>query len=77
MISYFKLWRLLEKRGYQRKDIVRLAGISESTYRKLLASEAVRMDVLQRICIAHRVAIQAELGNRAHQHAAGFVVGLR
>ena len=47
MISYFKLWRLLEKRGYQRKDIVRLAGISESTYRKLLASEAVRMDVLQ------------------------------
>ena len=49
MISYFKLWRLLEKRGYQRKDIIRLAGISESTYRKLLASEAVRMDVLQRM----------------------------
>ena len=52
MISYFKLWRLLEKRSYKRKDIVRLAGISESTYRKLLAGEAVRMDVLQRICIA-------------------------
>ena len=52
MISYFKLWRLLDKRGYQRKDIVRLVGISESTYRKLLASEAVRMDVLQRICVA-------------------------
>jgi len=55
MISCFKLWRLLEKRGYQRKDIVRLAGISESTYRKLLAIEAVRMDVLQRICIALNV----------------------
>ena len=55
MISYFKLWRLLEKRGYQRKDIVRLAGISESTYRKLLSSEAVRMDVLQRICVALNV----------------------
>ncbi len=55
MISYFKLWRLLEKRGYQRKDIVRLAGISESTYRKLLTSEAVRMDVLQRICVALNV----------------------
>ena len=40
---------------YQRKDIVRLAGISESTYRKLLASEAVRMDVLQRICVALNV----------------------
>ena len=55
MISYFKLWRLLKKRGYQRKDIVRLAGISESTYWKLLASEAVRMDVLQRICVALNV----------------------
>ena len=52
VISYFKLWRLLEKRGSHRKDIVRLAGISESTYRKLLANEAVRMDVLQRICVA-------------------------
>ena len=57
MISYFKLWRLLEQRGYKRKDIVRLAGISESTYRKLLAGEAVRMDVLQRICIALSVDI--------------------
>ena len=55
MISYFKLWRLLERRGYQRKDIIRLAEISESTYRKLLANEAVRMDVLQRICAALKV----------------------
>lgn len=52
MISYFRLWRLLEKRRYQKKDIIRLAGISESTYRKLLAGEAVRMDVLERICLA-------------------------
>ena len=55
MISYFKLWRLLEKLDYQRKDVVRLAGISESSYRKLLASEAVRMDVLQRVFIALNV----------------------
>lgn len=55
MISYFKLWGLLEKRSYQRKDIVCLAGISESTYRKLLASETVRMDALQRICVALNV----------------------
>ena len=54
-VGNFKLWRLLEKRSYQRKDIVRLAGISDSTYRKLLASEAVRMDVLQRICITLNV----------------------
>ena len=52
MICYFPLWRLLEKRRYQKKNIIRLAGISESTYRKLLAGEAVRMDVLERICLA-------------------------
>ena len=27
MISYFRLWRLLERRGYSRKDITWLAGI--------------------------------------------------
>lgn len=59
MISYNKLWRLLEKRGCQRKDIIRLAGISESTYRKLLSSEAVRMDVPQRICVA----LNADVGD--------------
>ena len=55
MISYFRLWRLLERRGYTRLDIIRLAGISESTYRKLLKNEAVRMDVLVRICMALNV----------------------
>ena len=57
MISYFRLWRLLEKRRYQKKDIMRLAGISESTYRKLLAGEAVHIDVLERICLALNVDI--------------------
>ena len=52
MIYYSRLWRLLERRGYTRLDIIRLAGISESTYRKLLKGETVRMDVLERICRA-------------------------
>lgn len=56
-ISYLRLWRLLERRGYTRKDIVRLTGISESTYRKMLAGEAVRMDVLERVCAALNVDI--------------------
>ena len=30
----------------RKKDVIRLAGISESTYRKLLADDSVRMDVL-------------------------------
>ena len=57
MISYFRLWRLLERRGYYRKDITWLAGISDSTYRKLLNSDSVRMDVLERICKALNVDI--------------------
>ena len=57
MISYYRLWRLLEKRGYERRDIIRLAGISESTYRKLVNREAVRMDVLERVCKALNVDI--------------------
>ncbi len=56
-ISYSRLWRLLERRGYARKDIVWLAGISESTYRKLLAGDSVRLDVLERVCAALRVDI--------------------
>ena len=58
MPSYNRLWSLLEKRGYVRKDIIRLAGISESTYRKLLADDYVRMDVLERICRALNVDIE-------------------
>ena len=52
MISYSKLWRLLKRRGYAPRDIIQLAGISESTYQKLVKNDSVRLDVLQRICDA-------------------------
>ena len=55
MISYFRLWRLLDRRGYSKRDIIKLAGISESTFRKLINNEAVRMDVLERLCDALNV----------------------
>jgi len=58
MISYFRLWRLLENRGYSKRDIIWLAGISESTFRKLVNNEAVRMDVLERLCNA----LKADIG---------------
>ena len=57
MISYSKLWLLLHRRGYIPRDIIHLAGISESTYRKMSRNEAVRMDVLERVCAALRVDI--------------------
>ena len=56
-VSYYRLWKLLERRGYTRKDLIRLAGISESTYRKLLTGDSVRMDVLERVCMALNVDI--------------------
>ena len=57
MISYAKLWRLLERRGYSRPDIIQLAQISESTYQKLVNNDTVRLDVLERVCTALRVDI--------------------
>ena len=57
MISYSKLWRLLQRRRCAQRDIIRLAGISETTYQKLVKGESVRMDVLERICQALNVDI--------------------
>ena len=50
MITYSRLWLLLKRRGYSPRDIIRLAGTSESTYRKMPRNEPVRMDVLERVC---------------------------
>ena len=57
MISYAKLWRLLDKRRLSPRDIISLAGISESTFQKLVKNDSVRLDVLQRICAALNVDI--------------------
>lgn len=57
LISYAKLWRLLDKRRFSPRDIVWMAGISESTYQKLVKNDSVRLDVLQRICEALNVDI--------------------
>jgi len=55
MISHSRLWRLLTRCGYSHRDIIHLARISESTYRKMSCNEAVRMDVLERVCAALRI----------------------
>ena len=65
-LSYSRLWHLLERRGYARKDIIWLAGISESTYRKLLAGDSTRLDVLGRICAALKVDIGDVCSFREH-----------
>ena len=57
MISYSKLWRLLKRSGYDARDIIQLAGISESTYQKLVKNDTVRLNILERVCAALNVDI--------------------
>lgn len=57
MISYKKLWLLLSRRGCTQRNIISLAGISESTYQKLVKGKSVRLDVLERVCNALNVDI--------------------
>ena len=52
MISYNRLWFLLEKKRLQPRDLCKLAGISYSTLRALQKNDHVRLDVLERICRA-------------------------
>ena len=66
MISYRKLWLLLDRRGYSRRDIIQLAGISDSTYQKLVKNDTVRMDVLERVCAALHVDIGDVCSFRGH-----------
>ena len=52
MISYAKLWFLLDKRHLTPKALITLAGISYSTLRMMKNNQPVRLDVLKRICEA-------------------------
>ena len=58
MINYDRLWRLLEKKRLQPRDLCKLAGISYSTLRALEKSDNVRLDVLERICRSLNVDIE-------------------
>lgn len=51
-ISYKKLWKLLIDRDLKKKDLVRMAGISNYTLNKLNSSKSVTTDVLVKICKA-------------------------
>ncbi len=50
--SYKKLWKLLIDRDLKKKDLQRLAGISNYTVSKLNRGDNVTTDVLGKICKA-------------------------
>ena len=55
VISYAKLWRILEKRGITRKDLAKRAGISDTTVRNMSRGENVSLVMLAKICDALHV----------------------
>lgn len=52
MISYNKLWKLLIDKNLNKKELIKLSGISSSTMAKITKSENVTTDALCKICKA-------------------------
>lgn len=51
-ISYNKLWKLLIDLGLKKRDLAKMAGLSEYTIGKLTRTENVNVESLAKICIA-------------------------
>ena len=52
MISYNKLWKLLIDKQMNKKDLMKVTGISSSSIAKLTKGQNVTTDVLCKICEA-------------------------
>ena len=60
-ISYKKLWKLLIDRDMKKKDLMALAGVSQSSITKMGHNDNVNTEVLVRICLA----LNCDLGDIA------------
>lgn len=52
VICYKKLWKLLIDKDLKKKDLISLAGISQSSLTKMGKNQNVNTDILVRICTA-------------------------
>lgn len=52
VICYKKLWKLLIDKDLKKKDLIKLAGISQSSMTKMGKNQNVNIDILVRICTA-------------------------
>ncbi len=50
--NYKKLWKLLIDRDLKKKDLAKMAGISNTSIAKMGRNENVTMEVLVKICTA-------------------------
>lgn len=57
VVSYQKLWKILEARKMTKKDLARRADISDSTIRVMTRGGNVSLEVLGKICTALHVDI--------------------
>ena len=55
VISYKKLWVILEQRRITKKELCRRADVSMSSIRNMTRDQNVSLDVLGRICAALHV----------------------
>ena len=51
-VSYKKLWKLLIDKDIKKKDLVKMAGISGYTLKKLNHGDNVNAETLMKICVA-------------------------
>lgn len=49
-VSYIGLWKILIKKGLQKKDLVEYAGLSSATVVKMAKGKPVSNKVLEKLC---------------------------
>lgn len=49
-VSYIGLWKILIKKGLQKKDLVEYAGLSSATVAKMAKGKPVSNKVLEKLC---------------------------
>ena len=52
MVSYNKLWKLLIDKELNKKELIKLSGVSSSSIAKMSKGQNVTTDVLCKICEA-------------------------
>ena len=57
VVTYRKLWALLEQRNLTKRDLIRLSGISYTTVRNMEKGSNVNLDILRKICEALHVGL--------------------
>ena len=50
MISYNKLWKLLIDKNLNKKELIKLSGVSSSSIAKMTKGQNVTTDVICKIC---------------------------